>query len=342
MKTTRLGRTGFSVTRTGFGALPVQRLSLEDGARLLRRAYDAGINFFDTARGYTDSEEKIGRALADVRSKLFIATKSGAGDKAAVLQHLETSLRQMKTDYVDILQLHWPRQLPDPADPNSSYAALAQARKQGKARFIGISNHSLAVARQAAESGLYDTVQYPLSAISSAAELRFVEECAARDVGVIAMKPLCGGLLTNPAPSFAVLRQFDNLVPIWGIQRERELDEILALEAHPPALDAAMLAEVEKLRQELAGDFCRACGYCLPCPANIPIPMAARMGYLLRRMPWQQFLSKEWREKMALIDQCQSCDHCREHCPYQLDPPKLLRKMYEDYKSFCAEKEIVS
>ena len=153
MKMIRLGRTGFSVTKTGFGALPVQRTSLEEGARLLRRAHDAGINFFDTARAYTDSEEKIGRALADVRSKLFIATKSGATDRATVLQHLETSLRQMKTDYVDILQLHNPRQLPDPADPNSSYAALVEARKQGKARFIGISNHSLAVARKAAESG---------------------------------------------------------------------------------------------------------------------------------------------------------------------------------------------
>lgn len=339
MEMIRLGRTGLTVTRTGFGALPVQRASLEEGARLLRRAYDAGINFFDTARAYTDSEEKIGRALADVRSKLFIATKSGAGDKTTVLQHLEASLRQMKTDYVDILQLHTPRQLPDPADPNSAYAALVEARKQGKARFVGISNHSLAIARRAAESALYDTIQYPLSAISSAGEFRFVEECAARDVGFIAMKPLCGGMLTNPAPSFAMLRQFENLVPIWGIQRQRELDEILALEAHPPALDAAMRAEIEKMRQELAGDFCRACGYCLPCPANIPIPMAARMGYLLRRMPWQQFLSKEWREKMALIDQCQSCGHCRDHCPYELDPPKLLRKMYEEYKSFCAEKE---
>ena len=179
----------------------------------------------------------------------------------------------------------------------------------------------------------------PLSAISSAAELRFVEECAARDLGFIAMKALCGGILTNPALSFVVLRQFENLVPIWGIQRDRELDDFLALEAHPPALDAAMRAEIEKARLELAGDFCRACGYCLPCPANIPIPMAARMGYLLRRMPWQQFLTKEWREKMARVDQCQSCGHCREHCPYQLDPPKLLRKMFEDYKSFCAEKE---
>lgn len=339
MKMITLGRTGLSVTQVGFGALPVQRASLEEGARLLRRAFDLGINFFDTARGYTDSEEKIGRALSDVRSKLYIATKSGAGDKAAVLNHLETSLRQMKTDYVDIMQLHNPKALPNPDDPNSTFAALAEARKQGKVRFIGISNHSLDVARQAAESGLYDTIQFPLSAISSAGEFRFVEECAERNIGVIAMKPLCGGMLTDPAPSFAVLRQFENLVPIWGIQRERELDEILALEAHPPALDETMRAKIEKMRESLSGDFCRACGYCLPCPANIPIPMAARMGYLLRRMPWQQFMTTEWRAKMALIDQCQSCGHCRDHCPYQLDPPALLKKMYEDYKSFCAEKD---
>ncbi len=237
------------------------------------------------------------------------------------------------------MQLHNPKQLPDPNDPNSSYAALIEARKQGKARFIGISNHSLSVARQAAESGFYDAIQFPLSAISTAGEFTFVEECAERGIGFIAMKPMCGGMLTNPALSFAVLQQYENLVPIWGIQRERELDEILALEANPLALDEAMRAEIEKARQELAGDFCRACGYCLPCPAGIPIPMAARMGYLLRRMPWRKFLTNEWRAKMAAIDECQSCGHCTEHCPYELDPPRLLKRMYEEYKAFCAEKD---
>jgi predicted aldo/keto reductase-like oxidoreductase len=120
------------------------------------------------------------------------------------------------------------------------------------------------------------------------------------------------------------------------VQRERELDEFLALEADPPALDAGILARIAKDREELAGDFCRACGYCLPCPAEIPIPFAARMGLLLGRMPWQQFMTDEWREKMHRIPACRDCGHCREHCPYGLDTPALLRRMLENYDAFVA------
>jgi len=337
MEQMRLGRTGLTVGRTGFGCLPIQRVRFDEAARLLRKAHTNGITFFDTARGYTDSEEKVGRALADVRDEIVLATKIPAGNRGTFLEKLETSLRHLRTDHVDVLQLHNPRELPDPAASDSAYAALLEARDQGKARFLGITSHRLDVALEAARSGLFDTVQFPLSALSHENDLHLIRVCRENNVGVIAMKALCGGLITHVPAAFAFLRQFDNVVPIWGIQREVELDQFLALEADPPPLDDAMRAAIDRDQRELAGDYCRGCGYCLPCPADIPIPMAARMKFLLRRSPSQRWLTDEWQEKMARIEDCQDCGACRDRCPYDLDPPALLAKMHEDYKQFAAE-----
>ncbi|MHC4715712.1 MAG: aldo/keto reductase [Planctomycetota bacterium] len=327
----RLGRTGLMVTRSGFGALPIQRVDFETARRILRAAVAGGINFIDTARGYTDSEEKIGHALADLRDEIILATKIGSRDRAGLLENLAASLANMKTDHVDILQLHNPPELPDPADPDSAYAGLIEAKERGLTRFVGITNHRLDVALAAVRSGLFDTIQFPFSAISAERDMELVEACKAADVGLIAMKALCGGLLTDIPAALAFFRQFDNVVPIWGIQRDEELAEFLALEADPPALDEAMRAAIEKDRAELAGDFCRGCGYCLPCPAEIPIPMAARMAYLLRRSPTARLLGDEWQEKMRKITECTDCGQCSQRCPYELDTPSLLRKMYEDY-----------
>ncbi|HEY3378751.1 MAG TPA: aldo/keto reductase [Armatimonadota bacterium] len=339
MDTTRLGRTGLQVTRTGFGVLPLQRVTMAEATRILRRAFDAGITFYDTARAYSDSEEKIGAALGDVRDQVVIATKSGATTRTGVLHDLDTSLRNLRTDYVDILQLHTPTTLPDPDDPESSYAGLLAARRAGKVRHFGMTNHSAERAIAAVTSGLYETLQFPLCHISSPADLALIELCRTHDVGLIAMKPLCGGLLAHARPAFAFLRQFSNLVPIWGFQRLEELEELLALDADPPALDDALQAEIARDGQELAGEFCRACGYCLPCPARIPIPMAARMSLLLRRMPYQQFLTPEWQEQMRCIKGCVECNHCRRRCPYGLDTPALLKRMLADYEAFLAEQE---
>jgi len=333
MEFIRFGRTGLRVSRTGFGAIPIQRVSFEEAGAVLRRAFDAGVNFFDTARGYTDSEEKIGQALGGVRDKIVLATKSGAADKAGLFEHLETSLRNLRTDHVDILQLHNPTELPDPNDANSTYAGLLEARRQGKVRFLGMTSHRLGNAIRAAESGLYDTVQFPLCAISTPEDLGLIDVCRQRGVGLIAMKALSGGLLSSARAAFAFLRQYENVVPVWGVERMDQMDEILALEAAPPVLDATLRAAIEKDREELAGNFCRACGYCLPCPADIPIPFAARMGLILRRMPAAQFLTPEWQEKMRRIRNCEQCRQCAGRCPYHLDTPALLRRMYDEYEA---------
>jgi predicted aldo/keto reductase-like oxidoreductase len=334
MKRIRLGRTDLVVGQSGFGAIPIQRISFDDAGHLLRKAYENGVNFFDTARAYSDSEEKIGYALSEVRKDIVIATKSMGKDKQTVLRDLEKSLNNLKTDYIDVYQLHNPETLPDPKDPDSLYGALLEARAKGMVRFIGMTNHRVGVASEAVASGFYDTVQFPLSSLSTAEDLKLIASCKQRDVGLIAMKALSGGLITNAASAFAFLRQYDNVVPIWGIQRESELDQFLGFEKQPPVLDAQMWRVIEQDRKELGGTFCRACGYCLPCPVGIYIPMAARMSLLLRRMPFRQFMDESWKKQMLLIKDCQDCGQCKERCPYHLDTPNVLREMLKDYEAF--------
>ena len=336
MEKIRLGRTEFLVGRSGFGALPIQRVSFDEAKLLLRKAYDHGINFFDTAKGYTDSEEKIGYALSDVRENVILATKSPSKEKQGLLEDIDQSLARMKTDYIDILQLHNPAFVPEPGGEDGLYEGLTEAKRQGKIRFIGITNHRLDVALEALESDLYETMQFPLSYLSSKKDLELIEACKQRDIGVIAMKAMSGGLITRAAASFGFLRQYDNVVPIWGVQRERELDEFLAFEQHPPELNESLWRIIEQDRKELSGDFCRGCGYCLPCPVEIPINMAGRMSLLLRRMPYQGFLEDEWKVRMERIDDCIECGKCRERCPYSLDTPNLLKRQLSDYREFYA------
>jgi len=337
-----LGRTNLMISRSGFGALPIQRVSFDETKKILRKAYDSGINFFDTARGYSDSEEKLGYSLSDVRENIIIATKTLAQDKKTLLEDLQTSLKNLKTDYIDILQLHNPAQLPDPKDPDGLYAGLLEAKEKGLVRFIGITNHKIKNAMDAADSGLYDTIQFPLSSLSADIDLKLIEKCKEKNIGLIAMKALSGGLITNAASTFSFLRQFDNVVPIWGIQRESELDEFISLERNPPLLDEAMWSIIRKDRNELAGDFCRGCGYCLPCPAGIEIPTAARITLLLKRAPVKGFLEDDFKEKMELINNCIECGHCKNHCPYKLDTPNLLKRELISYTEFYAKYNPVS
>lgn len=330
----QLGRTKLMVSRSGFGALPIQRISFDETKSILRMAYENGINFFDTARGYTDSEEKIGYSLSEVRNHIILATKSPAKNKKTLFEHLETSLKNLKTDYIDIYQLHNPKELPNPEDSEGLYAGLIEAKKKGMIRFIGLTNHNIKNAMQAAASNLYDTIQFPLNSLSTNEDLKLIAECKKNGIGVIAMKALSGGLITNASTTFAFLRQFDNVVPIWGIQKISELEEFVALEKNPPELDEAMWKLIQKDRNELAGDFCRGCGYCMPCPAGIEIPVQARISLLLRRAPFGPFMEDDFREKMNLINQCLECGQCKNHCPYELDTPNLLKRELKKYNEF--------
>lgn len=336
MSTVTLGRTGITTNKNGFGALPIQRISEEEAVYLLRKAYENGITFFDTARWYTDSEHKVGMAFAGMRDRLFIATKTGAQDAAGFWKDLETSLAQLQTDYIDLYQFHNPAFCPKPGDESGLYDAALKAKAQGKIRHIGITNHRLAVAHEAIDSGLYETLQFPFCYLATEKDIELVEKCREADMGFIAMKALSGGLITNSAAAYAFLAQYDNVVPIWGVQREKELDEFLSYIETPPAMTEELAEVIRHDREELLGDFCRGCGYCMPCPVGIEINNCARMSLLLRRSPSAGHLSPEGQEKMKKIEQCLHCGQCKSKCPYGLDTPSLLQKNLEDYKKLLA------
>ena len=327
-----LGKTGITVCRNGFGALPIQRIGKEDAAYLLKKAYENGVNFFDTARAYTDSEEKLGYATSSFRDKIYIATKTAAMNGEELKKDLETSLSLLKTDYIDIYQFHNPPFCPKPGDGTLLYEAMVEAKKEGKIRHIGITNHRLGVAKEAIESGLYETLQFPFSYISGEKELELLNLCRENDMGFIAMKGLAGGLLNNSRVCYAFMSQFDNVLPIWGVQRERELDEWLLYNNNPPVMDDEIKEIIEKDRKELSGDFCRGCGYCMPCPMGIKISECARMIQMIRRSPSESQLSEEAREMMANIHNCVKCGKCMDKCPYSLPIPTLLEKNLEDYE----------
>ena len=339
MKNVTLGRTGITVPQNGFGALPIQRDSLEESVKILRKAYEGGIRFFDTARAYSDSEVKLGAAFGDgyvKRDEIIIATKTGAKTPEEFWQHLETSLTNLKTDYIDIYQFHLMGQCWKPGDGTGMYECMLKAKEQGKIRHIGGTAHKVGVAKELAESGLYETVQYPFSYLASDQEIELLKLCNKNNVGFICMKGLAGGLITNSKAAMAFVSQFDGAVPIWGVQRESELDEWLSYMDNTPTMDEEITAFIESERKELMGDFCRGCGYCMPCTVGIEINNCNRMSLMLRRAPSASWLSEHWQAEMEKIEQCIGCGACLSKCPYELNIPELLKKNLADYREVLA------
>ncbi len=331
-----LGRTGIITDRNGFGALPIQRCDMKTAVKILRKAYEGGFTFFDTARSYSDSEEKLGQAFEKIRDKIFIATKTAADTPEAFWADLDKSLSLLRTDYIDIYQFHNPSVCYKPGDGTDMYECMLEAKKQGKIRYIGITNHRPNVANEGVDSGLYDTLQFPFCYLASEEDVELAEKCAKANVGFIAMKGLSGGLITNSAAAYAFMTQYKDVLPIWGIQRERELEEFLRYFESPPLLTEDMLALIEKERQELTGNFCRACGYCMPCPVDIQISNAARMAQLIRRSPSANWLTPSVQMMMSNIENCIGCGQCMSKCPYGLDVPNLLKANLKDYRDILA------
>ena len=334
MKQVTLGRTGITVPQNGFGALPIQRVTKEEAVLILRKAYDGGIRFFDTARAYSDSEEKLGAAFGDGyidRKDIIIATKTPAKTPEDFWRDLDTSLEKLKTDYIDIYQFHLMGECWKPGQENGMYDCMLRAKEEGRIRHIGGTAHKIGVAREIAESGLYETLQYPISYLADDKEKELIEICNRNNVGLICMKALAGGLITNSRAAMAFMSQFDGLVPIWGVQRESELDEWLSYMKDTPVMDDAMREFIGSERKELTGNFCRGCGYCMPCTVGIEINSCNRMSLMLRRAPSAGWLSEHWQAEMEKINDCIGCGACLPKCPYGLDIPNLLKKNLEDY-----------
>lgn len=338
----RLGKTEIITDKTGFGALPIQRISDDEAVRLLRKAYDHGVTFFDTARFYTDSEHKVGLAFKGMRDKVFIATKTMSDTPEQFWSQLETSLSELGTDYIDLYQFHNPAVCPKPGDGSGMYEAMLEAKAQGKIRHIGITNHRQRTALDAIESGLYETLQFPFNYLATPEDEEIVRKCREADMGFIAMKGMSGGLITKSAAAFAFLDQpqYSHVLPIWGVQRESELDEFLSYMTNPPGMTEEIKKIIETDRAQLIGDFCRGCGYCMPCPVGIEINNCARMSLMIRRAPQSAQLTPVMQEKMMKIEECLHCGQCSSKCPYGLDTPALLEKNLADYKEILAGKQV--
>lgn len=330
-----LGKSGIESPQNAFGALPVQRDDFDTAIKILRRAYEGGMTFFDTARLYSDSEEKIGLALSDVRDKIHIATKTQAKTPDDVKAEIETSLKNLRTDHVDLYQFHCADRCYRPGDGSGMYECMEDLKRQGMILHIGITAHKIGVAEECVESGLYETMQFPFSYLSGDREVALVNLCKKHNVGFIAMKGLAGGLITNSRAAFAYMTQFDNVLPIWGIQHMRELEEWLFFMDSAPDFDREIADFIEKDRKNFGADFCRGCGYCMPCPQGILINNCARMSLMVRRAPTKAWTNDFWKKAMMDIEKCTGCGRCKTKCPYQLDIPNLLRKNLEDYKTIA-------
>ena len=329
-----LGNTGLTIEKNGFGCLPIQRITKDEAAALLRRAYDGGMTFFDTARAYSDSEEKVGAAFSGMRDKVVIASKTQAKTAKEMWADLETSLKTLGTDYIDIYQFHNPSFCPKPGGEDGLYDAALQAKAEGKIRHISITNHRLSVANEAIDSGLYATLQFPFSYLSGVQEEMLLDGCVKAGMGFIAMKALAGGLIRDGYTAAAFMARQPHVVPIWGVQHDWELEQFLDCIQNPPELTPERQAVIARDRKELAGDFCRGCGYCMPCPVGIEINNCARMSLMLRRAPADAWLTPEQQAKMEKIKDCLHCGQCKSKCPYGLDTPRLLEENYRDYQTF--------
>ena len=331
MRYISLGNTGLKVSRTSFGALPIQRCSNEESTRILRRAYDAGINFYDTAKAYTDSEYKIGEALSDVRDKIIIATKSFDKTRDEIIKSIDSSLKSLKTDYIDLFQFH--NHYPSEEEIDT----IKDEIKKGKVLHMGLTLHMRNEAFDAVRSGLFETLQFPFSSLSDETDEKLVRECKEAGVGFIAMKALSGGLMRNIEANFAFINSFGNIVPIYGIQKMEELEEFIALEEKDPKMTSEFEEAIAKEKKELEGRFCRGCGYCMPCPVEIPLFLACRMDLFLTRSPGGDMISKEMQEKMERITECTNCKACAEKCPYGIEPYNLIPDQLKFYREFVKE-----
>ncbi len=331
----RLGKTNLEVNKNGFGALPIQRRNEADSIEILTAAYDAGIDFYDTARFYTDSEQKLGKAFEDVRENIYIASKTGMETVEEFWNDLETSLKELRTDYLDLYEFDNISFCPKAED--DLYKAMLEAKEQGLIRHIGITTHKITIANEALDSGLYETLQYPFSYLSGDEELKLIDRCKNLDVGFIAMKAMGGGLIKNSKASFAYINQFDNVLPIWGIQKLTELNEFLSYD-ESTILDDELKSAIENDKKELGDNFCRGCGYCMPCPEEINISLCCRMSLWIRRFPTEPNMDEKTQEIMRKTLDCVECYECVDKCPYELDIPNLLKENYEDYQNVLTGK----
>jgi len=331
-----LGRTGLMVSRLGFGGIPIQRDTEEDAISVVERCLALGITYIDTANGYTTSEERIGKAVAGRRDKVVIATKTGARTREDAEKHLALSLKRLQTDYIDIYQFHGvnnTKHLEAVLEPNGLLAFAEEAKKAGKVRHIGITSHQMDIAKKAIATDKFETIMFPFNVVTDEAATQLLPLARQHDVGFIAMKPLAGGMLDNAKICFKYLFQFSDVLPIPGIEKPQEIEEIVEILEKSPRMTSAEKAEMARMKQELGHRFCHRCDYCQPCTMNIPISTVLTSASFAKRLPEDRFFSDMVAKAMEAAAQCADCGDCEQRCPYQLPIREMLNEQVEWFEA---------
>lgn len=339
MRFQQLGNTGMTVSELGFGGIPILRLESGEAEKIVRHAFDRGINFFDTAYAYRDSEEKIGRAFAGRRDKVIIATKTMRRDGAGALEQLEQSLQRLQTDYIDLYQLHQVAQesvWQTISAPGGALEVLQKAKVAGKIRFLGVTSHSRPMAIKLIQTGLFSTVQFPFNFIEVDAAGDLHPEARRLGLGILVMKPFAGGVIDNATVAFKYLRQFPDAIPLPGFDSVAAVDEVVSFYKTPNQVSSEDEALMATYRRELGQQFCRRCEYCQPCPQGVMITPA--MGYQVVARRMSPAVSIEFsRAAMETVPQCIECGICIQRCPYDLPIPTMLKKHYAMWEQHCQE-----
>jgi predicted aldo/keto reductase-like oxidoreductase len=330
-----LGKTGASVSQIGFGGIPMQRLTEEKGIALVRDILDLGITFIDTANAYSNSEERIGKALVGRRRQVFLATKTQKRDKSGAAEHIDLSLRRLQTDYIDLYQLHniaTPQAMAQVLGPEGAYEALAEAKAAGKIRHIGVSSHSPIIAKELIYSGHFETIQFPFNFISPEPGEDLLPLARERNMGFIAMKPLDGGTLERVDLAFKYLLQFPGVFPDPGIDDVQQMRQIISIAEGDLTLTPRDHADIETIRAEIGNRHCRRCQYCLPCPTGIRIPHVLTLPATLKRFSLERLFRPRNVEMISQAEQCTECAECEEKCPYRLPIREMLRESIMFYR----------
>jgi predicted aldo/keto reductase-like oxidoreductase len=340
MEKIKLGKTGMMVTRLGFGGIPIQRLNEADAVKVVSRCLDLGISFLDTANGYTTSEERIGKAVKGRRHDVFIATKTFSGTPEIIESNLDLSLKRLATDYIDLYQFHGVNDmdtLDRILDPeNGLIKTFEKAQKAGKIRHIGVTSHQIDVAKALVKTDRFETLMFPFNVITSEPAAELLPLCREHNVGFIVMKPLAGGMLSDPLIAFKYLLQFRDVVVIPGIEKIHEIEEIARIYEGPSRLTAAERKQMQQMRDELGTRFCRRCDYCQPCQQGIPISMVMTFPTFVKRLPPDWYLRGFITEGMSKAAECTECGECEARCPYGLPIREMLKENYSLYEQVKA------
>lgn len=333
MQYRRFGRTDLMISEVGFGCIPIIRLSSDEAIHTLRYAFDKGINFFDTANAYHDSERKIGMALNDHRNEIILATKTWKRNAAGAAEDIDNSLRMLQTDYIDLFQLHQvskEEHWDSITAPGGAMEAVLKAKEQGKIRHIGVTSHSYTMALRLIKTGIFATVMFPFSFIEDGALGEMLGMTQEQDMGFLSMKPFAGGVIDNAALAFKFLRQYPDAIPIPGFDSVEYIDEVLSFYEQPNIVTVEDKALMEKYRQDLGSQFCRRCEYCQPCPNGVMITPSMGYPIVAKRMS-PEVSVKFSQDNMESVTKCTSCGECVTRCPYELPIPDILQRNYGLY-----------